>query len=107
VDDLKLEGVTDVTQPEKFDSLCTFTLTNSQKCAAADAVNKMLCSWDRDLKRFAPGTPEHSDIERMLESLRDLYGTLQCYYKLGPHAFTLEAQAIACGSDLLGESCHD
>lgn len=38
--------------------------------------------------------------------------TQLCYYKLGPHAFTLQAQVIAYGSDLansfdLEESDHD
>lgn len=92
-------------QPEKFDPLCTITLTNSQKCDAANAVHKLLLQRDRELEKFPPDSLEHADIERGLVSLRDLFQTLQCYYKLGPHAFTLEAEAIAYGADL--EVCHD
>jgi hypothetical protein len=93
-------------QAQNFDSLCTFTMTNRQLCDTRNAVHKMLVREDRESEKFPPGTLEHADAERSLASLRDLFQTLQCFYKLGPHAFTLEAEAITCGSGL-EESCHD
>ncbi len=77
-------------------------MTDAQRNSAANAILEQVIREERDLKRFVPGSLEHADIAHGLKSLRDLQCTFQCFYKLGPHAFTLEADAIVCGSDFEG-----